>query len=134
MPGSLTDIHIHSYVGVLFLIGSLAVQAGFKSAMSQRMNCQSSCLYFPSAGITGVCHCILSMQSWGNHTPSPSSDFSELLIVGHRKWLLWQTCCLPQLECFSTVTAVIKGVFHEDGKMSLVKFPFDKQISIAYWK
>lgn len=135
MPGSLTDIH--SYVGgcFVFLIGSLAVQAGLKLAMLQRMipNSRSSCLYFPGARFTGMCHHILFMQCWGwNHIPSPSSY--SLLRVAHsgtKKMALWQACCL---EYLSIVTPVTKLVFHENGKMSLIKFPFDKRISIAYWK
>lgn len=88
--------------GCLFLIRSLAVQAGLKLAMSQRMipNSRSSCLYFLSAGITGMWQHILFMQCWGwNHTPNPSSY--RLLRVAHsgtQKMALWQACCL---ECLS---------------------------------
>lgn len=60
------------------------VQAGLKLGMSRRMipNSRSSCLYFPSAGITGMCRHVRFMQCWGwNHTPSPSSY--RLLTVAH---------------------------------------------------
>lgn len=68
---------------------------------------------------------IFEMKSWGwNHTPALSRT---LLRVDTEKGS-------PGKLAVSSVPAlslqVTKSAFHEDGKVNLIKFPFDKQISI----
>lgn len=71
------------------------------------------------------------MQCWGwNHTPRPPSY--TLLRVAHSEWDTENGSSgkLAVLSVSALSLQVTKLVFHEDGKMNLIKFPFDKQISM----
>lgn len=93
MPGSLTDIHEGMWGFCLtgFVFDRISWSSGWSQTCCQRMipHSRSSCLYFPSAGITGMCHHILLVQCRDGNTPLVllHTDFLGLLIEGHRKWL-----------------------------------------------
>lgn len=70
------------------------------------------------------------MQCWGwNHTPGLAHT---LLRVAHSEWDTENGSSgkLAALRVSALPLQVTKLVFHEDGKMNLIKFPFDKQISM----
>lgn len=64
--------------------------------------------------------------------PHPQASLITLLRVDHSEWDTENGSSgkLAVLSVSARSLQVTKLIFHEDGKMNLIKFPFDKQISM----
>lgn len=132
VPLCLPPLWIYTYIVNFFFFDRISCGSDWSQTCWQRMipNPWSSCLYLPSIRIIGIATTSFWCSAGDGTTPPglPHTHFWELLSE-------WDTengssGKLAVLSVSTLPLQVTKLVFQEDGKMNLIKFPFDKQISM----